>query len=99
MEDGTRYICNSASSALLKISPSGDRIEACFPGHFCRGMAIGEQLIYVGLSERRQEQLPPDRAPKACVAVIDRTTLKVRQLVTIPFREIYDIIILPSTDQ
>jgi hypothetical protein len=94
LDDGTRVVCNSNEGTVRFLSASGQHRDLSYPGYFTRGFATSEQFHYVGLSERRNSDVPPRQGQTGRIALIERGTLKQLDQIVLPFREIYDILIL-----
>ena len=93
---GRQYICDSGTHKLLIREVDGSISEVCFPGAFTRGLAFGENHIYVGLSVIRYKELAPVTLPNARIAILDRLTLNQLGQIDLPCAEIYDIVVTTS---
>lgn len=69
------------------------------PG-YARGMAVGAEQVYVGISRSRNLQAgEAGQFPAAAIAVLDRSSLEVKGYVPIPWNEVYDIRIAASLER
>jgi uncharacterized protein (TIGR03032 family) len=84
-------VCNSASSELRTYSFSGELVRTVQLQDWVRGVAIADEYVFVGESVNRQ--LTND-VRGATVAVIDRKTLSVLGHLRLPFREVYDLVLV-----
>jgi hypothetical protein len=95
--DGNRqFICDSGAERLLMREKGNEKIhEVVFPHSFPRGLAFGEQHIYVGLSAIRDFIRGKEctSIPNARIAILDRETLSELDQFDVPGLEIYDIIV------
>jgi predicted O-methyltransferase YrrM len=84
------YFCNSQEKKFCIYN--GDQIlgTVMLPG-YCRGVAVGHNHIYVGISLSRNISSSEHEVSTGMIAVIDRTSLQCIGLTPIPFSEIYDI--------
>jgi hypothetical protein len=64
------------------------------PG-YARGVAVGKNYIYVGISLSRNVEPVEHELASGAVCVIDRISFQCIGLKLIPFREIYDVRIIP----
>lgn len=73
--------------------------QVMLPG-YTRGLAVGSDVVYVGLSRsRNQASGEAGEFESAVVGVLDRQSLAVVGYVPLPWNEIYDIRIAASSDQ
>ena len=87
-------LCNSESGEIL-IYRDYDCIRRIQVGGYVRGMAIGTDCFYVGVSLSRNIDLDTDRdGGTAEVAVIETSSGMVKDRISVPCREIYDIRLL-----
>ena len=98
-ERGRQYICNSARHELLIRDTDGSISEVKFPGAFVRGLAFGKEHIYVGLSTIRVKykaelRLQEQSVPTAQLAVIKKDTFESLGRISLPFAEVYDVIVV-----
>jgi acetolactate synthase-1/2/3 large subunit len=87
--DGSWIICNSAKHELLQIDPASATVtrNLALEG-YTRGIAVFEDVLLVGESAGRYAT---DR-PTATICVIDRKNWNVLDRISLPTKEIYDIV-------
>jgi len=93
------WLCSSEDRAV-HIYDRNYRLERqlLLPG-YTRGLAVGRDAVYVGISRSRNlKSGEVGEFTSAVVAVLDRQSLQVTGYVPIPWSEIYDIRLAPSTD-
>ncbi|MFA6961134.1 MAG: DUF4915 domain-containing protein [Opitutaceae bacterium] len=92
---GWLYICDSRANRLHR-ECAGNCQQLDFPGWFVRGLAFADDTLYAGLSTSRNnltDQL------KGRIAVIDLPSFTVREYITLPFAEVYDIALVTPDRQ
>jgi hypothetical protein len=89
-ESGQWIVCNSARSEL-KAFAAGAPVQTVQLQDWVRGLAIADTYILVGESVNRQ--LSED-VRGATVAVLDRNTWTVLGRLHLPFREVYDLVLV-----
>jgi hypothetical protein len=89
-ESGQWIICNAASSDLRVFSDLGKLVTRVPLQDWVRGVAIADEYLLVGESINRQLT---DKVCGASVAVLDRKSLTVLARLSLPFREIYDLVL------
>jgi hypothetical protein len=93
LPDGTKCVCDSYAEKLL-VNRGGEISSVSFPNKYPRGIAFNEKQLYVGLSNsRNMDENTFDAGPPG-VAVVDRKTLAVEQVVPLPVIEVYDILVV-----
>ena len=92
--DGQWVICNSHGRDLVIQSDAGERRNVSLGG-FTRGFAHDEHYFYVGESANRKAENP---AETSSIAVLRRDTYEVVHRITIPFPEIYELLLV-TTDE
>jgi hypothetical protein len=91
--DGLWLICNSAQRELIAVEPgSGTVRHRVQLKGWTRGLAVDEDLLYVGESANRAIPAPGELAS---VAVIDRRTWSVVDRLPLPCQEVFDVIRVP----
>ena len=96
---GRKYVCDSRPGTVLVDHGDGKIQEISFKGSFTRGLAITDKYIYVGLSSvrhRTDAYKTEDTIASAAVAVLDYSTLELLKTISLPVRQIYDIVVLPE---
>lgn len=88
------FICDSATRRLLVLDLVGKSTIASpqFSG-WTRGLAVAEDAIYVGESATREL---PD-VQHAAINVLNPVTLENVARISLPFREVYDLVLVPRT--
>ena len=90
--DGSWVVCNSFAHELLRFEPGSCRVERRLQlDGYTRGIAVVDDVIFVGISAGRYAQ---DRT-NAAICAIDRSTWQVIDRVDVPTKEIFDL--LPVT--
>ena len=93
--DGCWAICNSAEAEVLQIDPATGKLRRRLQLEgWTRGMAVGEELIFVGESANRTD---PSWGDTARVAVVSRRTWSLVDRVALPAREVYDLVLAPPS--
>ncbi len=89
--DGAWVVCNSATSEILQIDPgTGEVLRRLELRAWTRGVAIGDDVLFVGESAHRHKA---DASATASIAVICRKTWAVLDRVYLPCREVYDLVL------
>jgi hypothetical protein len=91
-EGPRRYVCDSGTGRFL-ISDGRNIIAGVPVQGYPRGVAIMDECIAVGISRRRNSM----NDGYSSVKVLDKYTLELMQEITLPFREVYDV--LPVSSQ
>lgn len=87
------YVCNSWENTLqVRESDSFELIEEIDLGGFTRGLTYDLNNIYVGVNADRKGE----ESKHAEIVVLGRHDFNILKRVTIPFPEVYDIIILDN---
>jgi uncharacterized protein (TIGR03032 family) len=90
---GHWFICNAATSDL-RIFSAGGKLVARIPlRDWVRGLAIADEYLLVGESINRQLT---DEVRGASVAVLDRNSHTVLARLRLPYREIYDLVLISA---
>jgi hypothetical protein len=87
--DGQWMVCDSHANGLFVQRP-GEPPRQIPLGGFTRGFAFDENFLYIGVSADRKALTP---AMESAVAILDRRTFAEVQRITIPFPEIYDVLL------
>jgi hypothetical protein len=87
--EGRLLLCDSGRSDLVVLARSGRVERRLRLSGWTRGIAVGDEHVYVGESVRRGE------AGSATVAVLTRDRLTLVDRVELPAREVYDLVALP----
>jgi hypothetical protein len=97
MHLGQQLVCDSGTNRLLIRDPDHAEIRSIhFPGAFPRGIAFGDDRIYVGLSRNRSKTDTDNSIPNARIAIIRRSNLELLDQIDLPCWEIYDVVTLPK---
>lgn len=88
--DGTIYVCDSQAHKLLKISKTNEKEELHFPEYYTRGLAFGDNSIYLGLSLSRNLD-NSSTAKSGGIAIIDKSNLSNYTILSIPIIEVYEV--------
>lgn len=91
--DGGWLVCESHIGKVTRQSMKDGQIsrrEVDLNG-FTRGVAWDDRSLYVGVSTNRETA---DAKSTSAVAVLDRKSFEVRERITVPFPEIYEILII-----
>jgi hypothetical protein len=83
-------VCNSANSELNIFAAAGGLIKRVQLQDWIRGLAVTDVYVLVGESVNRQ--LTNDLRG-ATVAILDRSTWTVLGRLTLPSREVYDLVL------
>lgn len=86
-------VCNSASSELRVFTAAGEPVKTVQLQDWVRGLAITDRYVLAGESANRQ--LTND-VRGATVAVLDRETWSVLGRLRLPFREVYDLVLVSA---
>jgi acetolactate synthase-1/2/3 large subunit len=88
--DGLWLVCNSAQRELVAVEASSGtlRRRVQLEG-WTRGLAVDEDLIYVGESANRASPVPGELGS---VAVVDRRTWSVVDRLPLPCQEVFDVV-------
>jgi acetolactate synthase-1/2/3 large subunit len=93
--DGAWIVCNSATQELVQIEESTGAIRRRLQlGGWTRGVAVSDDLLFVGESANRHVPKANDRAS---IAVICRKTWNLLDRIELPCREISDLLLAPSS--
>jgi acetolactate synthase-1/2/3 large subunit len=93
LEPNGWIVCNSASSDLRLFGASGELIKRAQLRDWVRGLAVTDDYVLVGESVNRQLT---DDLRGATVAILDRQTWTVLGRLELPYREVYDLILVSS---
>ena len=91
IESNRWIVCNSASSELVSLAASGELINRVQLQDWVRGVAVTDNYLLVGESVNRQLT---DDLRGASVAVLDRKTWTVLGRISLPYREVYDLVLV-----
>jgi uncharacterized protein (TIGR03032 family) len=90
-ESGQWIVCNAATSDLRIFSGLGKLVARVPLQDWVRGLAIADEYLLVGESINRQLT---DEIRGASVAVLDRRSHSVLARLRLPFREVYDLVLI-----
>jgi acetolactate synthase-1/2/3 large subunit len=91
--DGYWSICDSMNSCVVQLQPDdGSERRRLKLESFTRGFAVSENYLYVGESVHRSDTC---MAGTASVVILSRADWHVLGRITLPFREVADIAIVP----
>jgi GT2 family glycosyltransferase len=95
---GELWLCSSEDQSVRIYDEDYQlKKKVSLPG-YTRGLAVCDEHVYVGLSQSRNTVVSEVGAfGSAMIAVLDRRSLEVMGFVPIPYNEIYDIRVAPST--
>jgi acetolactate synthase-1/2/3 large subunit len=86
-------VCNSATSEVLQIEPAtGDIRKRLKLNGWTRGIAVCDDILFVGESANRHDPLSKGTAT---IAVVCRKSWTVLDRFSLPCREIYDLVLVP----
>lgn len=91
--DDFLYFCSSQEKKLHVYD--GERIinTVLLPG-YARGIAVGENCIYVGISLSRNIENEQHELASGAISILDKKSMRCIGIKTLPFREVYDIRII-----
>lgn len=93
-EAGSWIVCCSATSELRMVTVGQrETVMRAQLQDWVRGLAIADEFILVGESVNRQLS---DDVRAASVAVLDRKTWKLLGRLKLPYREVYDLVLISS---
>ena len=90
VENNYLYLCSSEESTLHIYKDETLVKSILIPG-YARGLAVGEDCIYVGISLSRNVNSDNSKLTSGAIAVLDKKTMIIVGLNMLPFREVYDI--------
>ncbi len=90
-EAGQWIVCNSATSEIRVYTEAGQIVRIVPLQDWARGVAIADRYLLVGQSVNRQLTR---EVRGATVAVVDRSTWTVAGHLQLPFREVYDLVLV-----
>ena len=90
--DGKWYICDSHTESLVLYESGKESARVKLSG-FTRGLAFDDRYLYVGESADRKSA---DPGAHSTIAILDRTSMTVVDRLSIPFPEVYEILVLSS---
>ena len=93
MECGWSAIPHGTNSSLLTLSTQPSACANSPFGGYTRGLAVGPDHLYVGISARRRAG--DRRNDTASLAIVDRRTWSVVDRCPVPCPEIYDVRLVP----
>jgi hypothetical protein len=94
--DGAWVVCNSMTRELLRIdSMTRSIVDRLQLDGYTRGIGVSDELLFVGESANRG--LNPGTEKTAQIAVICRKTWRLLDRLILPCREIYDLVVAPSS--
>lgn len=91
-EAGQWIVCESMNSRLKAFDLDGSATRVVQLQNWIRGLAMTDKYVLVGESMNRQLT---NETRGATVAVLDRTTWAVLGRLELPFREVYDLVVVP----
>ena len=91
--DGAWTVCNSAAGEVVQLDAEGEVVRRVELGGWTRGIAVSDDLVFVGVSAARYGGNAPETAN---VAVLSRTTWDVVGRFLLPCREVYDVVLVPT---
>jgi hypothetical protein len=91
IESNQWIVCESMNSRLSAYDSTGNLAKFVQLENWVRGVAITDSYIFVGESFNRQ--LTNDTRP-ANIAILDRKTWRVLGRLKLPFREVYDLVLV-----
>jgi uncharacterized protein (TIGR03032 family) len=89
------YLCNSEEKELCIYDEYELVRRLALPG-YTRGIAIGNNYLYIGLSLSRNIESDQNSLDRAAIAILSRSTMELAGFTQLPFTEIYDIRIVPD---
>ena len=92
-ESGQWIVCNSATSEIAVYTVTGELVRSVKLQDWARGLAVSDRYLLVGQSVNRQLTR---EVRGATVAVVDRDTWTVAGLLQLPFREVYDLVLVSA---
>jgi Domain of unknown function (DUF4915) len=92
VESGQWIVCNSARSELNVFTGIGKLVKSVGLKDWVRGLALTDRYVLVGESVNRQLTR---ETRGATVAVLDRKTWALIGRLKLPFREVYDLVLVP----
>jgi acetolactate synthase-1/2/3 large subunit len=91
--DNAWVVCNSGTGELLQLDPTTSAIQRRLQlGGWTRGVAVADQVLFVGVSTRRRCIFPGEIAS---IAVVCRKTWDILGRIPVPCREVYDLLLVP----
>lgn len=90
-EAGQWIVCNSATSEIAVYTVTGELVRTVKLQDWARGVAVSDRYLLVGQSVNRQLTR---EVRGATVAVVDRDTWTVAGRLQLPFREVYDLVLV-----
>lgn len=91
LASGQWIVCNSSSSELRVFTAAGELVKSVQLQDWVRGLAVTDRYVLVGESVNRQLT---DDVRGAKVAVLDRESWTVLGRLELPFREVYDLVLV-----
>ena len=86
-------ICNSKRNELILIDSRDQKVRQRVElDAYPRGIAVADDVIFVGESANRKR---PEELATAAVAVVCRKTWRILERLSLPCREIYDLVLVP----
>jgi uncharacterized protein (TIGR03032 family) len=96
--DGHWVVCDSARHQLVAVDASGNRVRVAQLTGWTRGIAVSDDLVFVGESAHRHDpsggRLPDARARISILSRHDWTKVDVIEL---PCRELYDLALVSAS--
>lgn len=90
VEDNYLYLCSSEENRLHIYNNQKLIKTATVPG-YARGVAVGKNYIYVGISLSRNVNSNESNLTNGAIAIIDKQSMECVGLNMLPFREVYDV--------
>ena len=87
-------VCNSAACELAEFDERGKLLRRLALDGWARGLALGDEFLFVGQSASRTEEGAYGDA--AAIVVVDRDSWRIEEHVPMPCREIYDLVLAPG---
>ena len=97
LNNGDWLICNSGKKELLAISSADSSARTLQLEKWTRGLAACARYIFVGESARRKRIEGDAGDALASIAIIDRAAWAVIGRIPLPFEEVYDLALVPTS--
>lgn len=92
--DDLLYFCSSQEKKLYVYDGECIVNTVLLPG-YARGVAVGENCIYVGISLSRNIENELHELTSGAISILDKKSMKCIGLKMLPFKEVYDVRIVP----
>jgi hypothetical protein len=90
---GSWIVCNSGTRELVELDGDGTVRRRLELGSWTRGLAVTDEVFYVGESVLRSGE---SATTTACLAVVSRDDWRVGDRIPLPCEEIYDVVVAPE---